>query len=98
MRYASGLALVVYLTLAVGNVRADPVAGGNAAFNRGDYQQALALLLAPAERGDAVAEMDIGLLYFGGNAVPQDRHEASRWFLMAAHQGQKGALTNAGVV
>jgi len=98
MRYAFTLALVVYLALAGGKVCAEPVADGDAAFERGDYQQALALLQGPAERGDAVAELDMGLLYFGGNAVPQDRHEAARWFLMAAHQGQKGALANAGIV
>jgi TonB family protein len=98
MRYAYTLVLVVYLTLVAGKAFADPVVDGDAAFNRGDYQQALTLLHDPAKRGDAVAELDIGLLYFGGNAVPQDRHEAARWFLMAAHQGQKDALTNAGVV
>jgi hypothetical protein len=97
MRYAFMLALVVYLALAGGRACANAVADGEAAFERGDYQRALALLRGPAERGDAVAELDIGLLYFGGNAVPQDRHEAARWFLAAAHQGQKGALTNAGI-
>lgn len=98
MRINATVGILVCATLAAAPARADPVADGDAAFHRGDYQQALALLQGPADRGDAGAELDIGLLYFAGNGVPQDRHEAARWFLAAARQGQVGALADAGIV
>ncbi|HEX3652255.1 MAG TPA: tetratricopeptide repeat protein [Rhizomicrobium sp.] len=51
-----------------------------------------------AERGDAVAELDIGLMHFSGNGLPKDYSEAAKWFAASARQGQIGAQVNLSVL
>jgi TPR repeat protein len=40
-----------------------------------------------ADQGDAAAQYNLGLLYAGGQGVPQDADEAMRWLRKAAEQG-----------
>lgn len=40
-----------------------------------------------AERGDAEAQMRLGLLYYEGKKIPQNYEQSLRWLLMAAKQG-----------
>ncbi len=40
-----------------------------------------------AEKGDADAQLYLGVEYFDGEGVPEDDVEAVRWFRMAAEQG-----------
>jgi TonB family protein len=40
-----------------------------------------------AERGDAIAQVILGLVYLQGNVVPQDYLEAAKWFRRAAERG-----------
>ena len=77
--------------------QADTASDGDAAFHNGDYAKAKSLLLPLAQQGNAVAERDIWLMYFGGNGFAPDSHEAVRWFLLSARQGQIGAQVNLGV-
>jgi len=37
--------------------------------------------------GDAVGQRNLGTLYFDGDGVRKDYHEAARWFRAAAEQG-----------
>ena len=77
--------------------RADTASDGDAAFHNGNYAKAKNLLLPLARWGNAVAERDIGLMYFDGNGLARDGHEAVKWFLLSARQGQIGAQMNLGV-
>jgi hypothetical protein len=77
--------------------RADNVSDGDAAFHNGDYAKAKRLLMPLAKEGNAVAERDIGLMYFGCNGVAHDSHEAIRWFLLSARQGQIGGQVSLGI-
>ena len=45
-------------------------------------------LKAKAEKGDAIAQHNLGSRYFGGKGVPKDSAEALKWFLLAAKQGE----------
>ena len=77
--------------------RADGTSEGDAAFHNGDYAKAKRLLMPLAQQGNAVAERDIGLMYFGGNGFAHDSHEAVKWFLLSARHGQIGGQVNLGI-
>jgi TPR repeat protein len=47
-----------------------------------------------AERGDAKAQNNLGLLYDSGKGVPQDYAQAAVWFRRAADQGYSNAQFN----
>src|SRR5258706_14986342 len=42
---------------------------------------------AKAEKGDVMAQLDLGLEYEAGNAIPQDFAEALKWYRKSADQG-----------
>ena len=64
---------------------------GLEAYHEGDYEAALQAFKPLAERGDAIAQYRLGLMYKNGEGVPQDDVEAVRWFRKAAEQGHAGA-------
>lgn len=78
-------------------VWADDASDGDAAMRNGDYAKAKRLLMPSAEHGNAVAERDIGIMYFGGNGFARDSHKAVKWFLLSAKQGQRAAQVNLGI-
>ena len=51
-----------------------------------------------AERGDADAQYNLGMMYADGRGVPQDDTTAVEWFQKAAEQGHALAQKNLGVV
>ena len=59
------------------------------AANLGDYKKAYQLWLIDAEKGSAVAQRNIGLMYEDGLGVPQEARKAVQWYRMAAEQGEK---------
>ncbi len=61
------------------------------AANFGDYKKAYKLWLVEAEKGSAVAQANIGLLFGDGLGVPQSDKEAIKWYRMAAEQGMPRA-------
>ena len=61
------------------------------AANVGDYKKAYQLWLVDAEKGSAVAQRNIGLMYDEGLGVPQNGKKAVKWYRMAAEQGEKRA-------
>lgn len=63
----------------------------NAAYQKGDYARALAIVQPLAEAGDARAESLLGLMYYRGRGVAQDDKEAATWFRRAADQGDATA-------
>ena len=78
-------------------VKADFQAG-LAAYNAGDYATALKEWQPIAERGDANAEYNLGLLFARGQGVAQDYQKAAEWYQKAAEQGVAAAQYNLGVM
>ena len=56
-----------------------------------EQMQRYAELRQAADRGDAEAQYQLGILYRDGEEVPQDPAEATRRFLAASKQGHAGA-------
>ena len=70
----------------------------NAALQRGDYATAYALARPLAERGVAVAQLVLGVMYGGGHGAPRDDTEAANWLHKAANHGRPEAQTLLGVM
>lgn len=71
---------------------------GLKAYQKGDYATALREWQPLAEKGDANAEYNLGLLYAAGHGVPQDYAQAGEWYRKAATQGVAAAQFNLGVM
>ena len=50
-----------------------------------------------ADRGDAWAQLFLGICYYNGEGVAMDKAEAAKWYLKAAKQGNALAQYNLGV-
>ena len=74
------------------------LAAGQQAMKNGDYATALNEFLPLAKEGDAIAQFNLGVMYDGGQGVPQDYAEAARWYRKAAGQGNANAQFSLGLV
>jgi uncharacterized protein len=63
-----------------------------------DYARAIELLTPLADRGDAVAQMQLGLIYARGEGVARDDTAAIDWLTRAAEQGQSEAQFELGIM
>ncbi len=68
------------------------------AFDLGNYQQALELAKAAAEKGEPQAATLIGRLYQEGLGVPRDDVQAAQWYRRGAEQGDTNAMFAFGVM
>lgn len=85
----AGLAIGLSLTLAApGWSQTDD---GYAAYKRGDYTAAHRIWEPLAERGDASAQYNLGLLYQHGLGVERGLPEAAKWYVRAAENGDADA-------
>lgn len=71
---------------------------GLRAADRGDFASALRVWGPLAQKGDANAQFNIGILYEYGLGVVQDYAEAVRCYRMAARQGNVSARFNLAVM
>jgi TPR repeat protein len=67
---------------------------GKLAFDNGQYDVALPVLLPFAEQGDAEAQCIVGNIYHLGLGVPSNFTEAARWYIASANQGYAVASNN----
>lgn len=77
----AGLALAMGL---FGAAVAGPLDDGDAAFNRGDFASALQIWRPLADRGGAIAQHSLGVMYARGEGVTQDYVQAYKWLDLAA--------------
>lgn len=87
MRRTFGIVAIV-LAVCIGSTIG---AGAGGRVVRSAAYPSVAVVIARAERGDVVAEAQLGGLYSTGRNVPQDYYEAAKWFYRAATRGQGGA-------
>ena len=80
-----------------GSAMAGPQEDGLNAYQRGDYATAMRLLRPFAEKGNVVAQFDLGVMYASdGQGVKQDNAEAVKWYRKAANQGYAKAQAGLG--
>ena len=68
-----------------------------APWAHGQDPDAITEIRRQAEQGDAIAQFNLGNMYFNGEGVPQDAPDAVRWYRLAAEQGHASAQFNLGV-
>jgi TPR repeat protein len=64
----------------------------------GDLVTAVRKFTESAEGGLAIAQYNLGVMYYSGNGVPQDFFKAFEWTRQAAEQGHVAAMVNLGVL
>jgi TPR repeat protein len=69
-----------------------------AAHKRKDYATAFIGFKKLAERGDALAQYSLGVMYANGTGVPKDDQQAVSWYRKSAEQGNAMAQSNLGVM
>ena len=79
--------LALPLTVALIHPAAADYANGAAAYQRADYAAALEEWRAPAEAGNAEAQLRLGNLYANGEGVKESLRNSTFWFDKAAKQG-----------
>lgn len=75
---------------------ADPLSDATGAYAAGDYAKAAKLYGPLAEKGNAEAQYNLGVMYRAGRGVPQDYQKARKWYRLAAEQGNALAQFNLG--
>lgn len=82
---------VLALSLGLVGAEARPRGDGWAAFARGNYVRAAALLVPLAQRGDPRAMTTLGYMYDNGFGVPQSYDAAVELYIEAAERGEPAA-------
>jgi uncharacterized protein len=77
---------------------AGPLEEGDAATERGDYAAAMQIWRTLADKGDDLAQVRIGNLYWNGRGVSKDDSQAINWGQKAANAGNPEAQTDVGGV
>jgi TPR repeat protein len=90
--------LALSLALSALQVSADAFDDALSAYQSGDFDTAAKAFRKLAERGDVVAQYNLGTMYENGKGIPQDYAEAVRWYTRAAEQGNAGAQFNLGIL
>jgi PAS domain S-box-containing protein len=75
---------------------AQSVDAAYAAYQKHDYAYALRLARPVADQGDRRAQSLMGLIYFNGDGVQRNGHEAMEWYRRAADQGDAEAQLKIG--
>ena len=101
LRYAG---FAVAAMISVGSIAATGSAMASTAFEagweayqQGDFGSALSNWTPLAEKGDARAQFNIGVMYDEGRGVAQDRNKAMDWWEKAAESGNPHAKHNLGL-
>src|SRR5262249_14975160 len=90
------LVLVCLLLSSAGAALAGDYEDGLAAYNRNDYKTAAKLWRPLAEKGNAVAQYNLGAMYFNGQGVVKNFTEAEKWWRAAAEHGNPDAQLGLG--
>lgn len=91
---AAGIAAIVFAAMTTGETAAGPLEDAWAAYQRGDYATALDLWRPRAALGVALAQNNLGLMYYNGQGVPKDFDQAAKWYRLAAEQGNAASQSN----
>src|ERR1017187_2778015 len=91
------IAIAVILLFASGSADAAAYEDAFAAYQKGDYANALKLMKPLAEQGNVNAQYNVGVMY-NENLVKQDYAQAVKWFQKAAAQGNIFAQVDLGTL
>ena len=96
-RYLAAFIILAGMVILFAGCATDPYRKGFKAYRSGDYATAKQELTALAERGDAEAQLHLGLMYRDGQGVMPDPREAEKWLQRSAEQGNATARIALGI-
>ena len=74
------------------------IADGSKAYKKGDFKKAAEIFIPKAEKGDAVAQLNIAFMYYCGLHLEKNHKKALGWYLKAANQNNKDAQISIGTM
>jgi uncharacterized protein len=75
-------------------VYADEFEDAVKAVNRRDYETAYKMIVPLAEKGQAAAQLVLGMMYFKGTGVEKNIVEADKWLFISESSGQEAGKKN----
>ncbi len=91
LSFVLALFLLAPPTLAEQDTDAEQFDNATKAYEYKDYATALKLIRPLAEKGNAKAQYNLGLMYYEGDGVRADLNETFKWYTLAANQGNANA-------
>ncbi|MCX6553467.1 MAG: tetratricopeptide repeat protein [Candidatus Aminicenantes bacterium] len=85
-RYLTAFIILAGMVILSAGCASDPYQKGFKAYRSGDYATAMQELSTLAERGDADAQLHLGLMYRDGQGVLPNPREAEKWLQRSAEQ------------
>lgn len=68
------------------------------ALEKGDYQTAKVILEELANKNNAIAQFNLGIIYHNWNGVKQDFYKTKEWFSKACTGGDQNGCNNYKIV
>ena len=90
------LSFFLAMILAAAPAWADALQDGTSAYQRGDYKAALAAWKPLADKGNALAQNNLGILYLDGTGVAQNLPQAVHYLSLSAASGSALGQNNLG--
>ena len=92
-------ALIITLSILFGIVvpnfvKADELQDAVRVLNNRDFKTAYKMLAPLAEKGNAAAQLIVGMMYFKGTGVEENIVEADKWLLISEKLGQEAGEKN----
>ncbi len=90
-------AITLFLLLVIVSpafVCADEFEDAVKAINQRDYETAYKMIAPLAEKGQAAAQLVLGMMYFKGTGVDKNIVEADKWLLISETSGQEAGKKN----
>ena len=75
-------------------VKADDFQDAVTIVNDGDFETAYKMLVPLAEKGQAAAQLILGMMYFKGTGVEKNIVQADKWLLISEKLGQEAGKKN----
>lgn len=89
----TALILLLWVT-GISPVYADEFEDAMDAVNQRDYETAYKMIVPLAEKGQAAAQLVLGMMYFKGTGVEKNIIEADKWLFVSENLGQEAGKKN----
>ena len=90
--------ILFFILVTSATIQAAELEDGFQAFSTGNYEQALRLWLPLAEKDNADAQYNLGILYMKGLGVEKNLKTAFIWYKRASANGHTDAMYNLGTM
>ena len=92
-------ALIITLSILLGIVvpnfvKADELQDAVRVLNNRDFKTAYKMLAPLAEKGNAAAQLIVGMMYFKGKGIAKNIVQADKWLLISKELGQEAGEKN----